>query len=277
MKVYKPTTPGRRGMTKPDFSEITKNFPEKSLTRPLKKMGGRAGGKIAVRHQGGGHKRQYRLVDFKMNRFDIEAKVIAIEYDPNRTANIALICYKDGVKSYVLAPEGLKVGDKVVSSSKENTSLNVGNRMPLANLPTSSLIYNIELLPGKGGTIVRSAGAMATLLAKEGKYATVQLPSGEVRKILVNCMANLGQVGNKDHSNEKIGKAGRSRWKGIRPTVRGSAMNPVDHPHGGGEGRQSVGLKRSKTPWGKTARGVKTRRKRKSSTKMILKRRKSKK
>lgn len=276
MKLYNPTSPGRRGMTKPDFSVITKKYPEKSLLASKKQRAGRAGGKIAVRHQGGGHKQRYRLVDFKMNRFDIEAKVIAIEYDPNRTANIALICYTDGVKSYVLAPDGLNVGDTVISSMDKKIPLTVGNRMTLENLPTGSLIYNIELMPGKGGSIVRSAGAMATLLAKEGKYATVQLPSTEVRKVLVSCMANLGQVGNKDHSTEKIGKAGRSRWMGIRPTVRGSAMNPVDHPHGGGEGRQPVGLRRSKTPWGKTARGVKTRRKKRISNKFILSRRKSK-
>lgn len=261
-------------MSKPNFKEITKKYPEKSLLKPLHKKGGRSGGKIAVRHQGGGHKKRYRDIDFKMAYLDIDATVISIEYDPNRTANIALIQYKNGRKSYVLAPDGLKVGNIVVSSKKENTPLNIGNRMPLANFPGSSLIYNIELLPGKGGSLVRSAGAMATLLGKEGKYATIKLPSGEVRKVLAVCMANLGQVGNKEHGTEKIGKAGRSRWMGIRPTVRGSAMNPVDHPHGGGEGRQPIGLRRSKTPWGKPARGVRTRRKKKISSKLIIKRRK---
>lgn len=260
-------------MSKPDFQELTKGTPEKSLLKPLKKKAGRSHGKIAVRHQGGGHKRNYRVVDFKMERYDIEAKVISIEYDPNRSANIALIQYKDGVKSYILSPDGLSVGNVVVSSKKKDASLNIANRLPLANIPVGSMIYNIELSAGKGGALVRSAGAMAILLAKEGNHALIQLPSSEVRKVVVNNMANVGRVGNKEYFTENIGKAGRSRWLGIRPTVRGSAMNPVDHPHGGGEGRQPVGLRRVKTPWGKTARGVKTRRRKKYSNRLIVKRR----
>lgn len=272
VKKFKPTSPGRRQMTVLSFEELTKKEPEKSLLAPLNKKAGRnANGRITVRHQGGGHKRRYRIIDFKRLKDGIPAKVAAIEYDPNRSANIALLHYMDGEKRYILAPNGLKVGDMVESGP--DADIKVGNCLPLRNIPVGSVIHNIELRPGKGGQIVRSAGASAQLMAKEGDYAHVRLPSGEVRLIHVNCRATIGQVGNLDHENVTLGKAGRSRWLGIRPTVRGSVMNPVDHPHGGGEGRAPVGRKYPVSPWGKIAIGGKTRKK-KPSDKMIVKRRK---
>jgi len=272
IKKFKPTSPGRRQMTVLTFEEITKVEPEKALTVPLKKTGGRnAMGRQTVRHRGGGHKRLYRIIDFKRNKDGVPAKVAAIEYDPNRSANIALLHYADGEKRYILAPNGLKVGDKVVSGP--DADIKVGNALPLRNIPVGTTIHNIELRPGKGGQIVRSAGASAQLMAKEGDYAHVRLPSGEVRLIHLSCRATIGQVGNLDHENITLGKAGRSRWLGIRPTVRGAAMNPVDHPHGGGEGRAPVGRKYPVSPWGKIAIGGKTRKK-KPSDKMIVRKRK---
>ncbi|GAA5526233.1 50S ribosomal protein L2 [Herpetosiphon gulosus] len=257
IKRYKPTSPGRRGMTVSDFAEITKFEPEKSLTEPLKKHAGRNNhGHITTRHRGGGHKRRYRLIDFKRKKFDIPAKVAGIEYDPNRSANIALLHYTDGEKRYIIAPLGLKVGDMLMAGP--NAEIRVGNALPLANIPIGSQIHNIELTPGRGGQLVRSAGNSAQLMAREGNYATVRLPSGEMRMVHIKCMATLGQVGNVDHQNIMIGKAGRSRWLGRRPVVRGSAMNPVDHPHGGGEGRAPTGMN-PKTKWGKPAMGKKTR------------------
>ena len=272
IKSYKPTTPSRRHMTVLPFDEITKTEPEKSLTVPLKKTGGRnAQGRLTVRHRGGGHKRLYRIVDFKRVKDDIPAKVAAIEYDPNRTANIALLHYADRHKAYIIAPDNLKVGDIVVSGP--NADIKTGNTLPLRSIPVGSLIHNIELRPGKGGQLVRAAGAVAQLMAKEGDYAHVRLPSGEVRLIHLNCRATIGQVGNLENENITIGKAGRSRWLGIRPTVRGSVMNPVDHPHGGGEGRAPIGRKYPVSPWGKIAIGGKTRKK-KPSDKMIVRKRK---
>ncbi|HHV77828.1 MAG TPA: 50S ribosomal protein L2 [Syntrophothermus lipocalidus] len=272
IKKFKPTSPGRRQMTVLTFEEITKVEPEKALTVPLKKTGGRnAVGRQTVRHRGGGHKRLYRIIDFKRNKDGVPAKVAAIEYDPNRSANIALLHYADGEKRYIVAPNGLKVGDKVVSGP--DADIKVGNALPLRNIPVGTTIHNIELRPGKGAQIVRSAGASAQLMAKEGDYAHVRLPSGEVRLIHLSCRATIGQVGNLDHENITLGKAGRSRWLGIRPTVRGTAMNPVDHPHGGGEGRAPVGRKYPVSPWGKIAIGGKTRKK-KPSDKMIVKKRK---
>lgn len=257
IKRYKPTSPGRRDMTVSTFEEITKFTPEKSLTEPLKKHAGRNNhGHITVRHRGGGHKRRYRIVDFKRTKHDIPAKVAGIEYDPNRSANIALLHYTDGEKRYILAPLGLKVGDMLQSGIK--AEIRVGNALPLANIPIGSQIHNIELTPGRGGQLVRSAGNTAQLMAREGTYATVRLPSGEMRLIHIKCMATLGQVGNVDHQNIVLGKAGRSRWLGRRPVVRGSAMNPVDHPHGGGEGKAPIGMN-PKTKWGKPAMGKKTR------------------
>jgi large subunit ribosomal protein L2 len=271
VKKFKPTSPGRRQMTVLTFDEITKVEPEKALTTPLKKTGGRnAGGRETVRHRGGGHKRQYRIIDFKRTKDGIPAKVASIEYDPNRSANIALLHYVDGEKRYILAPHGLKVGDKVMSGP--DADIKVGNALPMKNIPVGTTIHNVELKPGKGGQMVRSAGASAQLMAKEGDYAHVRLPSGEVRLVHVNCRATIGQIGNLDHENVSIGKAGRSRWRGRRPTVRGAAMNPVDHPHGGGEGRAPVGRKYPVSPWGKIAIGGKTR-KRKPSDKMIVKKR----
>ncbi|ADI02975.1 MULTISPECIES: 50S ribosomal protein L2 [Syntrophothermus] len=272
IKKFKPTSPGRRQMTVLTFEEITKVEPEKALTVSLKKTGGRnAVGRQTVRHRGGGHKRLYRIIDFKRNKDGVPAKVAAIEYDPNRSANIALLHYADGEKRYIVAPNGLKVGDKVVSGP--DADIKVGNALPLRNIPVGTTIHNIELRPGKGAQIVRSAGASAQLMAKEGDYAHVRLPSGEVRLIHLSCRATIGQVGNLDHENITLGKAGRSRWLGIRPTVRGTAMNPVDHPHGGGEGRAPVGRKYPVSPWGKIAIGGKTRKK-KPSDKMIVKKRK---
>lgn len=272
IKKYKPTTASRRQMTSLTFEELTKKEPEKNLTAPLKSKAGRnAHGRVTVRHQGGGHKRKYRLVDFKRTKDNVPARVAAIEYDPNRSANIALLHYVDGQKAYVLAPNNMKVGDMVVSGSQSD--IKVGNAMPLKDIPVGSLIHNVELRPGKGGQLARSAGTVAQLMAKEGAYAHVRLPSGEVRLVHVNCRATIGQVGNLDYEKQNIGKAGRSRWMGIRPTVRGSVMNPVDHPHGGGEGRHPIGRKYPVSPWGKIAIGGKTRKK-KPSDKMIVRKRK---
>jgi len=272
LKVYKPTTPGRRGMTGSTFEEITKKKPEKSLVMPLKKKAGRNNqGRLTVRHHGGGSKRKYRIIDFKRNKIGSPAEVLAIEYDPNRSARIALIQYTDGEKRYILTPVGLTVGD-VVSSGGDEVEVKVGNALPLSQIPTGIAIHNIELNPHKGGQIVRSAGMSAQIIGKDNNYALVRLPSDEVRKILGTCMATIGQVGNVSHQNINFGKAGRRRWLGWRPTVRGSAMSPRDHPHGGGEGRNPRGMN-PKTPWGKPALGHKTRRN-KVSNKMIVKRRK---
>ena len=272
IKKYKPITPGQRGMTVSAFDEITKSTPEKSLTVTLKKHSGRnSRGKITVRHRGGGYRPKYRIIDFKRDKDGVPGKVAAIEYDPNRSANIALIHYLDGEKRYIIAPNKLKVGDKVVSGPEAD--IKVGNALPLANIPVGTIIHNVELKPQGGGQLVRSAGNGAQLMAKEGKYAQVRLPSGEVRKIRIECRATIGEVGNLDHENIKIGKAGRKRHMGIRPTVRGSVMNPNDHPHGGGEGRAPIGRKGPVTPWGKPALGLKTRKKKKASDKYIVKRR----
>jgi len=275
IKTYRPVTPSRRHMTGLDYSEITAKKPLKSLTTDLKKSGGRNNrGVITTRHIGGGHKRKYRIIDFKRNKDDIVATVKTIEYDPNRSANIALVAYADGERRYILAPKGLKVGDKIVSG--ENADIIVGNALPLSAIPEGTFIHNIELYPGKGGQLVRSAGTSAQILGKEGKYVTVRLASGEVRKILATCRATIGIVGNEDHGLVNKGKAGRSRWLGIWPTVRGSAMNPNDHPHGGGEGKSPIGRPSPRTPWGKKALGVKTRKSKKASSKLIVRRRNTK-
>ena len=275
IKQFKPTTPSRRGMTVSTFEEITKTKPEKSLTTSLKKHAGRNSyGRITVRHQGGGSRRKYRIIDFKRRKDDVPATVIAIEYDPNRTANIALIEYEDGEKAYILAPIGLKVNDKVMSGEKAD--IKPGNALPISCIPVGTMIHCIELKPGKGAQMVRSAGNAAQLMAREDKYAHVRLPSGEMRLVRVDCKATIGQVGNTDHENIKLGKAGKSRWLGKRPEVRGSVMNPNDHPHGGGEGKSPVGRPGPVTPWGKPALGYKTRNKKKASNKFIVKRRNSK-
>lgn len=272
VREYKPTSPGRRFMSVLTYDEITKKEPEKSLVERLKKTGGRNHyGRITTRHIGGGHKRKYRIIDFKRDKFDIPGKVASIEYDPNRSANIALINYLDGEKRYIIAPLGIKVGDTVISSKKPDTEIKEGNAMPLKYIPLGTFIHNIELKPGKGGQIARSAGNYSQLIAKEGDYGHVRLPSGEVRLIHLSCMATIGQVGNIEHENISIGKAGRSRWLGIRPTVRGTAMNPVDHPLGGGEGR-SKGGRHPCSPWGQLAKGLKTR-KNKRTEKFIIKHR----
>ena len=275
IKKYKPTTPGLRGMTVSTFEEITDSTPEKSLTYTLKKNAGRNNrGCITVRHQGGGTRRTYRVIDFKRNKDDIPATVKTIEYDPNRTANIALVCYADGEKRYIIAPNGLKVGDVLYSGAAAD--IKTGNTLPLANIPVGTIIHCIELKPGKGAQLCRAAGNGAQLMAKEGQYAQVRLPSGEVRKIAMNCRATIGEVGNIDHELISIGKAGRKRHMGIRPTVRGSVMNPNDHPHGGGEGKAPVGRPGPVTPWGKPALGYKTRKKNKASNQYIVKRRNQK-
>ena len=272
LKKYNPVTPSQRFKTNIDFSQYDKKPPEKSLTRPLTKSGGRNNlGRITSYHRGGGHKRKYRIIDFKRNKFDIPAKVAAIEYDPNRSAPIALLHYVDGEKRYIIAPLGLKVGDTIMSSKGE-IDIHPGNAMPLANIPLGSFIYNIEMKPGKGGQLARSAGASAQLMAKDGPYAHLKMPSGEIRMIRLECIAAIGQVGNVDHENIFIGKAGKSRWLGKRPNVRGVAMNPVDHPMGGGEGKSSGG-RHPCTPWGKPTKGYRTRSK-KASDKMIIRRRK---
>ena len=273
IKTYRPYTPSRRNMTMSTFEEITKKTPEKSLLAKKKKNAGRNSyGRITVRHQGGGNRQKYRIIDFKRKKDDMPATVIGIEYDPNRTSNIALIKYEDGTLNYILAPLGLKDGDKVISGAKSD--IRIGNCLPIENIPVGTLIHNIELNPGQGGKLVRTAGQSAQLMAKEGKYAHVRLPSGEMRLVLAKCRATIGTIGNTDHGNIKLGKAGRKRHMGIRPTVRGSVMNPVDHPHGGGEGRAPVGHAGPLTPWGKPALGYKTRQKNKKSDKFIVKRRK---
>ncbi|WP_296878507.1 50S ribosomal protein L2 [Thomasclavelia sp.] len=275
IKAYKPVTNGRRNMTALTKEEITAQKPEKSLVAKLSKKGGRNNqGVITTRHHGGGHKRKYRIIDFKRNKDEIVGTVATIEYDPNRSANIALINYADGEKRYILAPKGLEVGNKIVSG--EHADIKVGNALPMANMPEGTVIHNIEMQPGKGGQIARSAGVSAQILGKEGKYVTVRLASGEVRKLLGVCRATVGVVGNEDHGLVNYGKAGRMRWKGVRPTVRGSVMNPNDHPHGGGEGRTSIGRKAPMTPWGKKAMGVKTRKTKKASNKLIDRRRNDK-
>jgi len=272
LKVYKPTSPGRRGMTGSTFEEITKKKPEKSLLKPLKRNAGRSNqGRITVRHRGGGAKRMYRIIDFKRDKLGIRGEVTAIEYDPNRSARIALVSYEDGEKRYILAPIGLKVGDSIMSGG--DAEIKVGNALALRAIPTGTAVHNIELHRGKGGQLVRSAGASAQLMAKEGSYGLVRMPSGEIRRIHIECFATIGQIGNVDHRHIKLGKAGRSRHLGRRPTVRGSAMTPRDHPHGGGEGRSPIGLTGPKTPWGKPALGYRTRRNKVTSS-MIVKRRK---
>ena len=271
LKIYRPTSPGRRGMSGYTFDEITKDKPEKSLLKPLKKRAGRNNrGKITVRHRGGGAKRRLRIIDFKRDKLDIPGRVAAIEYDPNRTARLALIYYVDGEKRYILAPVGLNVDDTVISGS--NAEIKPGNAMPMKSMPTGTEIHNIEMQKGKGGQMVRSAGSSAQLMVKEGEYALIRLPSGEIRRIRSECLATIGQLGNVEHQNISLGKAGRKRNMGWRPTVRGSAMNPRDHPHGGGEGRSPIGMPGPKTPWGKPALGYKTR-KPKASDRMIVKRR----
>lgn len=271
LKSFKPTSAGRRQMTVSTFEEITRTEPERSLLKPLRKKAGRnSEGHLSVRHKGGGHKRMYRVIDFKRNKDGIPARVASIEYDPNRSANIALLNYTDGFKAYILAPNGLKVDQIVVSGA--DADIKVGNALPLQNIPVGTLVHNIEMKPGKGAQLVRTAGASAQLMAKEGNYATLRLPSGEMRMIRIECRATIGQLGNLDHENINIGKAGRTRWLGVRPTVRGSVMNPVDHPHGGGEGRNSIG-RNPVTPWGKPALGAKTRKKKNPSNRFIVKRR----
>jgi len=273
IKKYRPTTNGRRFMSGSDFAEITTDQPEKSLLSPLHGKGGRNNkGRLTVRHQGGGHKRHYRMIDFKRDKDGIPGRVATIEYDPNRSANIALVNYADGEKRYILAPKGLKVGTEILAG--EEADIKVGNALPLKDIPVGTIVHNIELKPGRGGQLVRSAGASAQILGREGKYTLVRLKSGEVRLVLGTCRATVGQVGNLEHELVTVGKAGRSRWKGIRPTVRGSVMNPVDHPHGGGEGRAPIGLPSPMSPWGKPTLGKKTRKRNKASDKYIVRRRK---
>jgi large subunit ribosomal protein L2 len=273
IRKFNPTSPGSRLKRLSSFQEITKTTPEKKLTVTLKSKAGRNNdGHITVRHQGGGHKRKYRIIDFKRNKYGIAAKIVAIEYDPNRSARIALVRYEDGELRYILAPNGLKVNDRIMSGP--TAEVRVGNSLPLKNIPVGTQVHNIEMYAGRGGQLVRSAGNVAQLMAKEGDYATLRMPSGEVRMIRVECMATIGQVGNLEHENERWAKAGRSRWKGIRPTVRGSVMNPVDHPHGGGEGRAPIGLPGPKTPWGKPALGYRTRNN-KRTDRFIVRRRKN--
>lgn len=275
IRSYKPTTPSRRNMTNSTFEEITKSTPEKSLVSKLTKTGGRNNqGVITTRHIGGGHKRRYRLIDFRRNKDDIVAIVKAVEYDPNRNANICLVSYLDGEKRYIIAPKDLKVGSRIVSSKAAD--IQIGNAMEIGNIPEGTVVHNVELSPGKGGQLCRAAGASAQILGKEGKYVIVRLASGEMRKILQTCRATIGSVGNEDYSLINKGKAGKTRWQGTRPTVRGSVMNPVDHPHGGGEGKSPVGRDAPRTPWGKRALGVKTRKSKKASTRLIVRRRNAK-
>ncbi|HIC88713.1 MAG TPA: 50S ribosomal protein L2 [Anaerolineae bacterium] len=271
IKVYKPTSPGRRGMTVATFEEITRTEPERSLLAPLRKKAGRNHwGRITVRHRGGGHKRRYRIIDFKRDKWGVPARVASIEYDPNRSARIALLVYADGEKRYIIAPLGIQVGDILMTGPE--AEIRDGNALPIANIPLGTQVHNIELEPGRGGQLVRAAGTSAQVLAKEGDYAHIRLPSGEVRLVKVACMATIGQVGNTDHANISLGKAGRKRWLGWRPEVRGSAMDPASHPHGGGEGRSPIGMPGPKTPWGKPALGYKTRRN-KVTSKYIVRRR----
>ena len=273
IKKYKPTTPGRRGMTVTDYSVLSKVEPERSLLEPMKKNAGRNSyGRITVRHQGGGNRTKYRVIDFKRNKFGVPAEVKTLEYDPNRSAFISLIEYKDGEKAYIIAADGMKVGDTVMNGPEAD--IKPGNAMPFKNMPVGTEVHNIEMYPGKGGQLVRSAGTSAQLMAKEGKYALLRLPSGEMRNVPIECIASIGQVSNIDHENVNIGKAGRKRHMGWRPTVRGSVMNPVDHPHGGGEGKSPVGRPGPVTPWGKPTLGYKTRKKKKASNSLIVKRRK---
>lgn len=274
-KIYKPTSPGRRGMSVLDYSTLSKVAPEKSLLAPMAKNAGRNSyGRITVRHRGGGNRRKYRIIDFKRNKLDVNATVMSLEYDPNRSANIALLQYEDGEKRYIVAPQGLSVGDTVTAGT--GADIKPGNALPLANIPTGTFIHNVELYPGKGAQLARAAGVMAQLVGKENNMAMVRLPSGEMRNIPLNCMATIGQVGNLEHENVKIGKAGRKRHMGWRPTVRGSVMNPCDHPHGGGEGKSPIGRPGPVTPWGKPALGYKTRKHHKASDKFIVKRRNGK-
>ena len=271
LKTYKPTSPGTRGRTGSPFDEITRSKPERALLQPLSKRAGRnAGGRVTVRHRGGGHKRAYRVIDFKRDKADVPAQVKSIEYDPNRSARIALLAYADGEKRYIIAPLGLKVGDAVMSGA--DAEIRVGNALPLTRMPLGTLVHNIELEPGRGGQLARSAGTSAQLLAKEGKYVTLRLPSGEMRLVRRECAATVGQVGNVDHGNIKLGKAGRKRWLGWRPTVRGSAMSPRDHPHGGGEGRSPIGMPSPKSPWGEKTLGKKTRRNKDTDTYIVRRR-----
>ena len=271
IKVYKPTTNGRRNMSTIDYSQLSKVAPERSLLESLKKTSGRNSyGRITVRHHGGGNRQKYRIIDFKRNKVNVPATVLTLEYDPNRSAFIALIQYEDGVKSYIIAPSGLKVGDVIISGAAAD--IKVGNALPLINIPTGTFVHNVELYPGRGGQLARSAGNAAQLMAKEGKYALLRLPSGELRNVPVDCMATIGTVSNEDHLNVKVGKAGRTRHMGVRPTVRGSVMNPCDHPHGGGEGKSPIGRPGPVTPWGKPALGYKTRAKHKQSDKLIVRR-----
>ncbi len=275
IKFYKPTTPGRRGMSVVDYSGLSKVAPEKSLLAPKAKKAGRNSyGRITIRHQGGGNRQKYRIIDFKRNKLDVAGTVMTLEYDPNRTANIALVQYEDGEKRYIIAPLGLKVGDTVIAGA--SADIKPGNALPLASIPTGTFIHNVELYPGKGAQLARSAGVMAQLMGKENNLAMIRLPSGEMRNVPLNCMATIGQVGNVDHSNVSLGKAGRKRHMGWRPTVRGSVMNPNDHPHGGGEGKSPVGRPGPVTPWGKPALGYKTRKTHNRSDKFIVKRRNSK-
>ena len=271
IKVYKPTTNGRRNMSTTDYSKLSKVAPERSLLEPIKKTAGRNSyGRITVRHHGGGNRQKYRVIDFKRAKFDMPAEVKTLEYDPNRSAFIALIQYEDGTKNYIIAPAGLAVGDTIIAGP--TADIKVGNALPLANIPTGTFVHNVELYPGRGGQLARAAGNAAQLMAKEGKYALLRLPSGELRNVPAECMATIGVVSNEDHINVKIGKAGRTRHMGIRPTVRGSVMNPCDHPHGGGEGKSPIGRPGPVTPWGKPALGYKTRAKHKRSDKLIVKR-----
>ena len=273
IKKYKPTSPGRRGMSVSDFSEITSTTPEKSLLAPLPKQGGRNNnGRITVRHQGGGHKRRYRIIDFKRNKDGIPARVATIEYDPNRSARIALLHYADGEKRYILAPKGLEVGQKIESGPAAD--IRPGNALPLANIPVGTVVHAVEMAPGKGAALARSAGASIQLMGKEGKYAILRMPSSEMRRVLVACRATIGEVGNSEHNNINIGKAGRKRHMGVRPTVRGTVMNPVDHPHGGGEGRNKSAGRHPVTPWGVPTKGHRTRAKNKASNRLIIRRRK---
>ena len=275
IKNYKPTTPSRRNMSVTDYSELSKNGPEKSLLRSLNKKAGRNSyGRITVRHRGGGNRKKYRIIDFKRQKFDVPGKVLTLEYDPNRSSHIALVGYSDGEKRYIIAPQGLTVGQEIMAGT--NADIKVGNALPLSSIPVGTFIHNVELYPGKGAQLARAAGNMAQLMAKENKMALLRLPSGELRNVPEECMASIGQVGNIDHENVKIGKAGRKRNMGWRPTVRGSVMNPCDHPHGGGEGKSPVGRPGPTTPWGKPALGYKTRSKKKASDKFIVKRRNSK-
>jgi large subunit ribosomal protein L2 len=271
IKIYRPTSPGRRGMSVSDFEEITRSTPERSLLRPVQKQAGRnSGGRVTVRHRGGGHKRRYRVIDFKRDKLGVPGRVDSIEYDPNRSARIALVVYADGDKRYILAPLGLLVGARIMAGPQ--AEVRVGNALPLRSIPLGTMVHNIELQPGRGGQMARSAGTAAQLMAKEDEYAQVRLPSGEVRRVPLVCMATIGQVGNTDHANLNLGKAGRRRWMGWRPAVRGVAMEPNSHPHGGGEGRSPVGMPGPKTPWGKPAMGYKTRSKKPSDKYIVRKR-----